>query len=168
MTNVHRTAIDQLYDFTGFAWDQIVEAAGPGEEILSRPAPGSGWPALRHCLGHMVLTYERWLPAIIEGRSLPVPDVAEDDFRTWASLRTYREGVRETFLSHLRGWSDAEIHAVHDVDVDEILIPYSRAELMAHLLLHERGHHGDVTTLFYQLGLEVPTIEYRFHLQREP
>jgi uncharacterized damage-inducible protein DinB len=165
---VDRSAIAHLYDFTGFAWDQIVEAAGPGEEILSRPAPGSGWPALRHCLGHMVLTYERWLPAIVEGKTLPVPDVQEDNFRTWASLETHRRRVRETFLSHLRGWSDAEIDKVGEVNFDGIPIMYSRAELMAHLLLHERGHHGDVTTLFYQLGLEVPTIEYRFHLRREP
>ena len=164
---MERSAIDHLYDFTGFAWDQIVEAAGPGEEILARPAPGSGWPALRHCLGHMVLAYERWLPAIIEGKSRPIPDVGEDDFRTWASLAAHRRRVRETFQAHLHGWSDPEIHEVGAVDVDGSPIMYSRAELMAHLLLHERGHHGDVTTLFYQLGLEVPTIEYRFHLQRE-
>jgi hypothetical protein len=36
------------------------------------------------------------------------------------------------------------------------------------LLLHERGHHGDVTTLFWQLGVDAETqLEYRFHLGRD-
>jgi uncharacterized damage-inducible protein DinB len=53
------------------------------------------------------------------------------------------------------------------VDVDGDPIQYSRGELITHLLLHERGHHGDVTTLFWQLGLEPETLlEYRFHLGR--
>jgi len=30
--------------------------------------------------------------------------------------------------------------------------------------LHERQHHGDVHTLLYQLGIEVPIVEYRFSL----
>ncbi len=28
-------------------------------------------------------------------------------------------------------------------------------------------HHGDASTLLYQLGVEVPMLEYRFHLGRE-
>ena len=39
--------------------------------------------------------------------------------------------------------------------------------MITHLLLHERGHHGDVTTLFWQLGFDTETVlEYRFHLGR--
>ena len=31
------------------------------------------------------------------------------------------------------------------------------------------GHHGDVTTLFWQLGFDPETVlEYRFHLGRQP
>jgi len=33
-----------------------------------------------------------------------------------------------------------------------------------HVLLHERQHHGDVNTLLYQLGIEIPIVEYRFSL----
>ena len=162
-----RAAIEHLYDFTEWSWDTFVELTGPDERLLARAAPGSGWPALRHCFGHMVLAYERWLPAIIDLRSKSIPEVGDDDFRTWASLQAHRRKVRESFRDHLRGWSDEEIQAVRDVVIDGETIRYSRAELMAHLLLHERGHHGDLTTLFYQLGLEVPVIEYRFHLERE-
>jgi uncharacterized damage-inducible protein DinB len=46
-------------------------------------------------------------------------------------------------------------------------IARSRGELVLHLLLHERGHHGDVTTLFWQLGIEPDIgLDYRFHLGR--
>jgi hypothetical protein len=41
---------------------------------------------------------------------------------------------------------------------------YSPADIFAHTLLHERQHHGDVHTLLYQLGIEVPIVEYRFSL----
>lgn len=30
------------------------------------------------------------------------------------------------------------------------------------VLLHERQHYGDLNTLLYQLGVEVPIVEYRF------
>jgi uncharacterized damage-inducible protein DinB len=53
----------------------------------------------------------------------------------------------------------------YTVNVDGEMLPYSRGELLTHLLLHERGHHGDVSTLFYQLGIEPDMrVEYRFHL----
>jgi hypothetical protein len=31
-------------------------------------------------------------------------------------------------------------------------------------MLHERQHHGDLNTLLYQHGIEVPIVEYRFSL----
>jgi uncharacterized damage-inducible protein DinB len=34
------------------------------------------------------------------------------------------------------------------------------AEIVLHLLLHERGHHGDVSTLFHALGSPLPGIDY--------
>jgi hypothetical protein len=61
------------------------------------------------------------------------------------------------------------LHRVREFDIDGAAIPYSYAELLTHLALHERGHHGDLTTLFYQLRMEIERpVEYRFHLEREP
>ena len=63
MPGMNRDAIEDLYSFTDFIWREIGEAiaAGGGDALLTRPAPGSGWPALRDCLAHMLLAYERWL-----------------------------------------------------------------------------------------------------------
>ena len=36
----------------------------------------------------------------------------------------------------------------------------SPTAILSHILLHERGHHGDVTTLLSQLGARVPQTDY--------
>ena len=162
-----KAALQDLFAYTGWAWDQI-KAAIPDDETLSAVAPGSGWPALRNCLAHIVLAYDRWVPAIVELKSQPLPDLTPDDFITWPQVEAQRRRTRDALQSHLAGWTDADLRELHEIDVDREPIRYSRGELIIHLLLHERGHHGDVTTLFWQLGLDSETpLEYRFHLGRE-
>jgi uncharacterized damage-inducible protein DinB len=161
-----KAAVQDLFAYTGWAWDKI-KAAIPDDESLRAIAPGSGWPALRNCLAHIVLAYDRWVPAIVDFESRPLPDLAPDDFLTWSQVDKHRRRTRDALRSHLEGWTDADLHELHMVNVDGDPIRYSRGELMIHLLLHERGHHGDVTTLFWQLGLDSETLlEYRFHLGR--
>ena len=163
---MNKAALTDLVDFTGYVWEQIRQAV-PRDADLERVAPGSGWPALRNCLGHIVLAYDRWLGAIIDLKTRRLPELRDDDFRTWKQIEAQRTRVRNELARHLAGWSDHELAAVHDVEVDGELLRYSRGELITHLLLHERGHHGDVTTLFWQLGIDAETaLEYRFHLGR--
>lgn len=91
-----------------------------------------------------------------------------DDFSSWGQIEAFRSRVRAELDSRLAAWSDHELATVHDTNIDGETIRYSRGKLITHLLLHERGHHGDVTTLFYQLGIEAETtFEYRFYLERE-
>jgi uncharacterized damage-inducible protein DinB len=161
-----KAALQDLFAYTGWAWDQI-RAKFPDDETLRAVAPGSGWPAMRNCLAHIVLAYDRWVPAIVDLQSRPMPDPAPDDFLTWPQIEAQRRRTRAPLQAHLEAWSDAQLREQHLVDVDGDPIQYSRGELITHLLLHERGHHGDVTTLFWQLGLEPETLlEYRFHLGR--
>ena len=161
-----KAALQDLFAYTGWAWDQI-SAKIPDDETLRAVAPGSGWPALRNCLAHIVLAYDRWVPAIVELKSRPMPDLAPDDFQTWPQIEAQRRRTRAALQSHLEASGDAELREQHAVDVDGDSIRYSRGELITHLLLHERGHHGDVTTLFWQLRLKPETLlEYRFHLRR--
>ena len=161
-----KAALQDLFAYTGWAWNQI-RAKIPDDETLRAVAPGSGWPALRNCLAHIVLAYDRWVPAIVELKSRPMPDLAPDDFQTWPQIEAQRRRTRAALQTHLEACGDAELREQHVVDVDGDPIRYSRGELITHLLLHERGHHGDVTTLFSQLGFEPETLlEYRFHLGR--
>ena len=50
------------------------------------------------------------------------------------------------------------------MDIDGKTILYSPGEILAHVMLHERQHHGDLNTLLYQLGVDIPIVEYRFSL----
>jgi uncharacterized damage-inducible protein DinB len=50
------------------------------------------------------------------------------------------------------------------MNVDGEVLWYSPGDILAHVLLHERQHHGDVNTLLYQHGIEVPIVEFRFSL----
>jgi uncharacterized damage-inducible protein DinB len=161
-----KAALQDLFAYTGWAWDQI-RGAIPDDETLRTVAPGSGWPALRNCLAHIVLAYDRWVPAIVELESRPLPELAPDDFLSRRQIDAHRRRTRDELQSRLAAWNDAELGEIHDVDIDGEPIRYSRGELIAHVLLHERGHHGDVTTLFWQLGFDSETVlEYRFHLGR--
>ncbi|MEX0781378.1 MAG: DinB family protein [Dehalococcoidia bacterium] len=162
-----KASLLDLFDYTGWVWDQI-QAAVPDDQTLVVVAPGSGWPALRNCLGHMILAYDRWVPAIVTLKTGLMAQVADGDFRAWPQLDAERARTREALRAAIDRWTEAELQQVHEVNVDGSPVKYSRAELILHLLLHERGHHGDVTTLFWQLGIEAETaFEYRFHLSRD-
>src|SRR5437899_2667073 len=100
-----KAALQDLFAYTNWAWDQI-KSATLDEETLRAVAPGSGWPALRNCLAHIVLAYNRWVPAIVELRSRPMPELAPDDFQTWAQIDARRRGTRVGLQSHLDAWTD--------------------------------------------------------------
>ncbi len=156
-----RTAIEELFTFTDHAWRQYEELLRPlGDEVLTRPAPGSGWPALRDALSHMTWAYVRWLgdPTGTSGR----PEVR---LSSWDELEDYRRRVRGNMREYLDSLGEDELMTPREMNVDGDPLVYSPAEIFAHVMLHERQHHGDVNTLMYQLGLEVPVVEFRFSLR---
>jgi uncharacterized damage-inducible protein DinB len=51
-----------------------------------------------------------------------------------------------------------------EMNVDGKPLRYSPADIFVHVVLHERQHHGDLNTLLYQHGIEVPIVEFRFSL----
>jgi uncharacterized damage-inducible protein DinB len=155
-----RTAIDELYRFTDYGWRQYEEHIRPlGDELLTRPAPGSGWPALRDALVHINWAYVRWLAD---------PDATSDEqveaVRNWDELDAFRSRVRDHFRASVDALADEELAVVRDMNVDGATLRYSRADIFVHVLIHERQHHGDLNTLLYQLGIEAPLVEYRFSL----
>lgn len=160
---VRKAELLDLFDFVDYVWDEFGRAIP--ESQLSRIAPGSGWPTLRHCLGHMLAAHERWIPAILELKTGTMPEYGPSDLVNWMQLDAERERIRAPLRERIETLSDDALAETHDVNVDGEVLQYSRGELAAHLLLHERGHHGDVTTLLWQLDIDVDiAIEYRFFL----
>lgn len=165
-----RSAIEELFAYTGYAWRQYEDIIRPlGDEALVNSVPGSGWPALRDALGHSAWAYDKWV-SLLTGIAPTGLDV--ESVRTWDDLAEYRRHWRAKFHEHLDSLSDAELTSRSwttssdgsEVSNDGEKLIYSPADLLANVLLHEQEHHGDINTLLYQMGVEVPQTAYRFFL----
>ncbi len=155
-----RPAIEELFAFTDYTWREHERAIRPlGDDTLVKPAPGSGWPALRDAFVHINWAYDRWLadPAGTSG-------IEPEPVNSWDDLESYRRRVRVGFREYLSSLSDSELTAPREMNIDGEPMQYSPADIFVHVLLHEREHHGDINTLLYQLGVEPPIVEYRFSL----
>ena len=53
-----RATITELFDYEEWAWKQIGAAIVSQQADVTKPAPGSGWPALRNCLAHMCFGFD--------------------------------------------------------------------------------------------------------------
>ena len=159
-TVVERADIDRLFTFTDYGWKRYEETIRPlGDDRLTEPAPGSGWPALRDALGHINWAYIRWLAS---------PDATTDQpkklVNSWDELDEYRRRVRGDARLYFDSLDDDELSTPRKMDIDGKPILYSPGEILAHVMLHERQHHGDLNTLLYQHGVDIPIVEYRFSL----
>jgi uncharacterized damage-inducible protein DinB len=155
-----REAIDALWNFTDHSWRVYERTIRPlADLVLTRPAPGSGWPALRDALAHIVWAYVRWLadPA-------GTTDEPTESIEKWEDLEAYRRRVLGHARRYLGSLGDDELLTPREMDVDGEGMWYSPADIFVHAMLHERQHHGDLNTLLYQLGVEIPIVEYRFSL----
>jgi uncharacterized damage-inducible protein DinB len=155
-----RAAIEALFAFTDYSWREHERVIRPlGDEVLTKPAPGSGWPALRDALAHIVWAYVRWLADPAGTTDEPVERID-----SWDDLEDYRRRVRDHAREYLDSLDDGELSTPREMKIDGETLVYSPADILVHVLLHERQHHGDVNTLLYQLGIEIPIVEYRFSL----
>jgi uncharacterized damage-inducible protein DinB len=159
---VDRAAIREIFEYDEWAWRTLIDQlAAMGDELLTRPAPGSGWPALANCLSHMIVGYQVWLETI-DGKPRVQGD-AMAAVQSWGELAALAEQVRKRFREKLAALSDDELQSDIEVTVYRERLKYTPAELLGNLVLHERGHHGDVNTLLYQLGLpEQGVPDYRW------
>ena len=155
-----RRAIEDLFSFTDYGWREYERAIRPlGNDVLTKSAPGSGWPALRDALAHMTWAHVRWLADPAGTSDEPVELVT-----SWIELAAYRDRVVGHAREYLDSLSDDELLTPRAMNIDGETLVYSPADIFVHALLHERQHHGDLNTLLYQLGIEVPIVEYRFSL----
>jgi uncharacterized damage-inducible protein DinB len=155
-----RPAIKELFAFTDYSWRVYADAVRRlGDETLVKPAPGSGWPALRDAFVHINWAYVRWL-ADPNGTSAIDPEQID----SWDELQDYRGRVRGHSRRYFDSLSDDALVAPREMNIDGNPMLYSPADIFTHVLLHERQHHGDLNTLLYQLGLDSVMVEYRFSL----
>jgi uncharacterized damage-inducible protein DinB len=114
---------------------------------------------LRDALAHINWAYIRWLDNPSRTTAKQVERV-----ESWKELDAYRRRVRHHARQYFASLSQNELATARAMNVDGETLQYSPADILVHVLLHERQHHGDLNTLLYQLGVEVPVVEYRFSL----
>jgi uncharacterized damage-inducible protein DinB len=151
-----RDALRELFDYTTFTW------ASYGNSVRALPAGafteavgGSGWPALRDALFHIATAWDEW---VCEQTGVAFEPRERDTVTTWEEL----DAVRTPLRASLRGIIDDTPDDRMSATVPGIPGGPGRApgDVIAHILLHERGHHGDVTTLLSALGAEPPLMDY--------
>jgi uncharacterized damage-inducible protein DinB len=168
-----RAALNELFDYTGWAWERIARTIdGLPPEQFGAQVAGSGWPALSDCVEHFTAAYDGWLNddwAWNLGES-HYPRDGEDypgtpELKVWAGMKEYRAKVRgqcREVLDRDDGWLFTKVGRDYGDGVEV----WSPADTVGNLLLHERGHHGDLNTLFHQLDVRSYIIDYRYFLTR--
>jgi uncharacterized damage-inducible protein DinB len=152
-----RDTLRELFDYTTFTWasyGRSVRSLAPGD--LTRPVDGSGWPALRNALFHIASAWDGWM---CEQSGVALEEIEAADVADWAALEAVRQknrGMLQAIIDRPEGELDELILSIAPDGPPEM----TRGEIIAHILLHERGHHGDVSTLLSALGAETPGIDY--------
>ncbi|MGB2695447.1 MAG: DinB family protein [Dehalococcoidia bacterium] len=160
-----REALRELYGYTEFTWNACASAVRTlPESALTRAIAGSGWPSLADTLRHIVSAYDGWLHETLAAGPVVVERI--EDVTTWEQLEEWRSKTRASFLRLLEDTPDAKLldpstRVWKEYDGGMLM---SIADVLAHVLLHERGHNGDVTTLLFQLGAEPPMTDYGVYL----
>jgi uncharacterized damage-inducible protein DinB len=151
---MNRDALLELFDYTTFTWATYgVAMQQLPPDAFVRTIEGSGWTSLKQPLFHIAAGWDEWICELTgaEPQTIECADVA-----TWEELKAIRSKMRPLLLRIIEETPDEELHSTTDATVGG----RSRSDIIAHILLHERGHHGDVTTLLSALGAEVPMSDY--------
>jgi uncharacterized damage-inducible protein DinB len=160
---MNRAAINEIFDYNAWAWGNVADQIkAHGEQLLARPAPGSGWPALGNCFGHIVFAYDVWLETLAgeprrEENEAPL-------ISTLAELIANDSRARARFRECLASLSDDELQSDMDMVIYGQTLAYAPADILGNLVMHERGHHGDINTLFYQHGIDGGVPDYRWYV----
>jgi len=170
-----RAGITELFDYMGWAFERYARVLDDQPvNRFAELAPCSGWPSLAACFNHFVSGYDVWLnaawsfnlgPLLHPGDSKVVTAWANEGsapapvIEAWPAMKDYYARCREAVRAAM-AVPDAILFERRDIRGGL----RSRADVITDLLLHERGHHGDINTLFYQLGLRPYFNDYSLYL----
>ena len=97
----------------------------------------------------------------IQAGDMSYPAEWPEPVNDWNQMRAYYLRVRESFRRALNV-PDEVLYEKRLYNLESIPEQMSRADILANLVIHERGHHGDLNTLFHQLGIRSYFIDFRF------
>jgi uncharacterized damage-inducible protein DinB len=158
-----RAALDELYDYTDFTWKSYENTVRQlPADAFTRQLDGAGWLSLRDVLFHLAVAWDEWLREQV-GADDPL-DAKLEDITGWDELRAHRKKIRGWIRRIIDETSDAELSRRQPEPKYGLSYEVSKAEMLTHMLLHERGHHGDVSTTLSRLGVEPAGSDYLVYL----
>jgi uncharacterized damage-inducible protein DinB len=168
-----RDGITELFDYTGWAWERFERIIdGLPEGAYADPVAGSGWPSIAACMTHFVAAYDGWINHEFGGLNLgemSYPATYPEPVTSWADMKTYYQRCRDSFRRAL-ALPDDQFYAKKTYDIQEQPgdppEELSPADILANLVIHERGHHGDLSTLFHTLGVRSFLVDFRYFTTR--
>ena len=89
-------------------------------------------------------------------------DATAESIASWSDLAPHRDRTRTWLRRLIDETSDDDLYKQADPTWDDWRpsMQVSIADVLTHILLHERGHHGDITTMLSALGQDAPSTEY--------
>jgi uncharacterized damage-inducible protein DinB len=156
---MNRRTLNELFDYTAFTWASYANAVRAlSPDALTHPLEHSGWATLREPLFHIAAGWDGWL-CERAGESFTEPH--PENVHTWSDLNDVRDRTRAWLRRVIDDTPDADLHVRRPGTIGaDSEMPASVADVLTHILLHERGHHGDVTTIFARLGAEPAAVDY--------
>ena len=168
-----RDAITELFDYTGWAWERferVIDALP--ESTYASPVAGSGWPSIAACMTHFVAAYDGWINHEFGGLNMgqtTYPGAFPEPVNSWPDMKSYYGRCRDSFRGAM-ALPDDDFYAkktYHLLDnAGDPAEELSPADILANLVIHERGHHGDLNTLFHQLGVRSFIVDFRYFTTR--
>ncbi|XHH09596.1 MAG: DinB family protein [Candidatus Bathyarchaeia archaeon] len=144
-------SVRRLYldSFAKLPWSEVVKPRGASFE------------SMRNVFLHLTLVEDRWINYAIPGRISLWVDPVFDDFKDMESLIKYSKMVEEKTKSFLQNLSPQDL--IFEVKVPWGEKPYVRLkveDLLAHMVLEDMIHYGELSALLWQMGQEAPYKAY--------
>lgn len=124
------------------------------EVVLPR---GLSFDSMRDVFVHLTYVEDRWINYVIPGRFSEWVDPDFNAFSDAASLFSYIQQVHAKTEEYLSGLDDAKLNRFIVVPWGEKPFPELKLEsVLTHMVMEDMVHFGELSAVFWQMGLEAP------------
>ena len=154
--------LDTLFNYSARYRARLRDSlkGAPGDAFV-REFPSIGHGSLRETLLHCVGVEQEWVTVDAQKREMDWASYQPDLYPTPDSVFDRWEQIRRATLDFASGLGPAGL--AHKVEITNGAVSrgwFAVEDILLHVLLHEIGHRGDVTTLMSAVGIPVPGFDH--------
>jgi uncharacterized damage-inducible protein DinB len=136
------------------------------EVVLPR---GLSFDSMRDVFVHLTYVEDRWINYVIPSRFSQWVDPDFNAFLDVASLSSYMQQVHAKTEVYLSKLDDAELSRLILVPWGEKPYPKQSVEtVLTHMVMEDMVHYGELSTAFWQMGLDAPYKAYWRYKHQNP